>query len=368
MVPQSQGQTFPEETPVIQKSEPLPLPQIFSHAFICHNVLFLPSLARGTENLILHHPPHSIPQTRSNVPLLHTPASLTSPHLLHTLLIPFQALQAFTRLFDSHRHTEAQRVCNVAKNRFPHILPAEHIRPSLHSVRNLDGSGGYINAVYTERHGVKDGFILTQHPLPETRADFWALLHDHQCVNVVNMSPPSKQVQNHTPFWPEEGFATYGPFVVELRSLTISAHITEVHLALCKLGQGTEREVNILQLDAWPMGAPVPPSPQPIIHMMQLVQEKQQSKKMSPIVITCWDGASRSGLYCTASNICHSIQVHQLVDVLQAAKTTRRSRPQALSTLDQYGFCYHLAQAYLHVDRTGAGDGSNIKTGQMEQP
>ncbi|XP_051875694.1 receptor-type tyrosine-protein phosphatase alpha-like isoform X2 [Pristis pectinata] len=275
----------------------------------------------------------------------------------------FETLQTYSQLFKSHRHTEALRLCNIAKNRCSQILPAEHVRPSLLSVKNLDGSAGYINAVFTERHGLRDRFILTQLPLMQTLADFWALVYDQNCTCVVNLSRLTDLDQTYVAFWPEEGVASYGPFLVEMQSYTILTDITERHLVLRKHGQKLEREVKVLQLDSWPMGEPVPQSPQPIISIDQRVQMWQKQGEQSPVLVTCWDGASRCGLYCTASNVCQHIRQYQLVDIFHAVKTTRSSRPQAIGTLDQYSFCYWLAQVYLETD----GHISNAGTGCAQE-
>ncbi|XP_062905729.1 receptor-type tyrosine-protein phosphatase alpha-like isoform X2 [Mobula hypostoma] len=266
----------------------------------------------------------------------------------------FETLQTYSQLFSSHRHTEALQMCNITKNRCSKILPAEHVRPSLLSVKNPNGSAGYINAVFAERHGLRDRFILTQLPLSHTLADFWALVYDQNSTSIVNLNCLKGLDESYVLFWPEEGTANYGPFQVEMQSVTVCTDVTERLLILRKLGQKSAHEVKVLQLNSWPMGESVPRSPQPIINIDQRVQTWQKQGQLSPVVVTCWDGASRCGLYCTVSNICQQIRQFQLVDVFHCAKTTRSSRPQAVISLDQYSFCYQVAQAYLEKDRHAA--------------
>ncbi|XP_072903934.1 receptor-type tyrosine-protein phosphatase kappa-like [Hemitrygon akajei] len=188
----------------------------------------------------------------------------------------FETLQTYSQLFNSHRHTEAVQLYNITKNRSSQILPAEHVRPSLLSVKNPNGSAGYINAVLTERHGLRDRFILTQLPLSHTLADFWALVYDQYCTSIVNMNCLKELDKTYVLFWPEEGTANYGPFQVELQSVTVCTDVTERLLILRKLGQKSEREVKVLQLNSWPMGEPVPQFPQPIINIDQQVQTWQK--------------------------------------------------------------------------------------------
>ncbi|XP_041041319.1 receptor-type tyrosine-protein phosphatase kappa-like [Carcharodon carcharias] len=126
----------------------------------------------------------------------------------------FATLETFCQLFQFHHHREALKICNQIKNRFPNILPAEHVRPSLMSVKNIDGTCGYVNAVYADSYLRKDGFIITQLPLALTFVDFWALVYDLSCVSVVTMSrlqdlDQATQTSNENcPVW-RDGFAEF---------------------------------------------------------------------------------------------------------------------------------------------------------------
>ncbi|XP_020391476.2 receptor-type tyrosine-protein phosphatase mu-like, partial [Rhincodon typus] len=116
-------------------------------------------------------------------------------------------------------------------------------------------------------------------------------------------------------------------------------------------------EIKVLQLDNWPMGEPVPQSPNSIIRIMQELDSWQQQNGNKPILVTCWDGANRCGLFCAASFVCQQIVQEALVDVFQAVKTIRSSRPQVIDNMDQYTFCYQLAMAYCDT-----GLPRNVKT------
>uniref|UniRef100_UPI00398E632E receptor-type tyrosine-protein phosphatase alpha-like n=1 Tax=Pristiophorus japonicus TaxID=55135 RepID=UPI00398E632E len=199
----------------------------------------------------------------------------------------FQTLQTFSQLFQFHHHREGLKLCNMIKNRFPEILPAEHVRPSLMSVRNVDGTCGYINAVFADSYARKDGFIMTQLPLTQTLADFWALVYDHHCVSVVTLSRPQDLDQTYAAFWPPNGSSSYGPFQVTLVSQNPAAGFTERHLALRKLNQSAQREIRVLQLDSWPMEDPVPQFPHDIISILQEVTAWQEKKGDRPVLVAC---------------------------------------------------------------------------------
>ncbi|XP_072371681.1 receptor-type tyrosine-protein phosphatase kappa-like [Scyliorhinus torazame] len=258
----------------------------------------------------------------------------------------FEILQTFSHLFQFHHHREALKSSHQMKNRFSDILPAEHVRPSLLSVRNLDGSCGYINAVFTDSYLRKDGFIMTQLPLSVTLVDFWALVHDLGCVTVVTMNRLQDLDQTYTAFWPQDSSSHYGPFQVKLNSEKAAEGFTTRHLTLQKHKQKVEREIKMLQLDSWKMGDPIPQSPNSIIDIMEQLEPWQSDRGNKPILVTCWDGANRCGVFCASSFTCQQMQQEGLVDVFQAVKTIRSSRPQVISTTDQYAFCYRVALAY----------------------
>ncbi|XP_072448404.1 receptor-type tyrosine-protein phosphatase mu-like, partial [Chiloscyllium punctatum] len=258
----------------------------------------------------------------------------------------YETLQTFSQLFEFHRHREGLKTCNQIKNRFPNILPAEHVRPSLMSVRNVDGSCGYINAVFADSYLKKDGFIMTQLPLDLTMVDFWALVYDLSCVSIVTMSQLADLDNTYVAFWPQDGSSDYGPFQVTLVSEKLQAEFTERRLTLSKHKQNVKYEIKVLQLDNWPMGDPVPQSPNSIIRIIQELDSWQQQNGNKPILVTCCDGASRCGLFCASSFICQQMLHETVVDVFQAVKTIRSSRPQVINNTDQYTFCYQLAMAY----------------------
>ncbi|XP_067883310.1 receptor-type tyrosine-protein phosphatase alpha-like [Heterodontus francisci] len=163
------------------------------------------------------------------------------------------------------------------------------------------------------------------------------------------MSPLQDLDQTYIAFWPQDGSSSYGPFQVKLISEKLEAGFTERRLTLRKHNQSTEREIKMLQLDSWPMRDPVPQSPHSIITVLHEVERWQHQRGNKTILVTCWDGASRCGLFCAASIILQQIRLEGLVDVFQAVKTIRSSRPQAIGTSDQYSFCYQVAQAYLNT-------------------
>ncbi|KFV53675.1 Tyrosine-protein phosphatase Lar, partial [Gavia stellata] len=82
------------------------------------------------------------------------------------------------------------------------------------------------------------------------------------------------------------------------------------------------------------------------------VETHHRQSQDGHILVTCWDGASRSGIFSAASFLCEQIQSEGLVDVSQAVRMLKRRRRQLIKDVEQYGFCYELALSYLNSFET----------------
>ncbi|NXX52023.1 PTPRA phosphatase, partial [Tricholaema leucomelas] len=60
------------------------------------------------------------------------------------------------------------------------------------------------------------------------------------------------------------------------------------------------------------------------------VETHHRQSRDGHILVTCWDGASRSGIFCAASFLCEQIQSEGLVDVSQAVRMVKRRRRQMI--------------------------------------
>ncbi|XP_065454673.1 receptor-type tyrosine-protein phosphatase kappa-like isoform X2 [Chrysemys picta bellii] len=261
----------------------------------------------------------------------------------------FKALQKFSELSTLSPCKEAQQPSNQPKNRKPAILPADCSRPILMSSLKADGSPGYINAVFVSTYVEEDNIIVTQLPLRETLVDFWALLWDYTCTALVMLNRLEELDQTYLAFWPAHGEASYGRFHVKLISEEPGVGFTIRTLAVTNRQQPKKAalEIRLWQVDDWPMQQQLPPRPATIISLLGEVERSQRTSQDSHVLVTCWDGASRCGLFCAASFVCEQIRSEALLDVSQAVRMLKRRRRQMIKDVAQYTFCYELALSYL---------------------
>ncbi|XP_038026420.1 receptor-type tyrosine-protein phosphatase kappa isoform X2 [Anas platyrhynchos] len=266
----------------------------------------------------------------------------------------FKAVQNFSELFQLLPCREAEKPSNQPKNRKPGILPADSCRPILMSSLNADGSPGYINAVFANTYTKEDRLIITQLPFSSTLVDFWALVWDYTCTAVVVLNQLQELDKTYVEVWPTQGEAIYGRFHVQLLSEEPGAGFTVWTLALTNRQQPKKAavEVRFWQLEDWPMKQHLPPHPATIISLLGKVETHQRQCQDGHILVTCWDGASRSGIFCAASFLCEQIQSEGLVDVSQAVRMLKRQRRQLIKDVEQYRLCYELALSYLNSFET----------------
>ncbi|XP_009874004.1 PREDICTED: receptor-type tyrosine-protein phosphatase mu-like, partial [Apaloderma vittatum] len=266
----------------------------------------------------------------------------------------FKALQKFSELFQLLPCREAEKPSNQPKNRKPGILPADSCRPILMSSLNADGSPGYINAVFANTYTKEDRLIVTQLPFATTVVDFWSLVWDYTCTSVVVLNQLQELDKTYVEFWPTQGEAAYGRFHVHLISEEPGAGFTAWTLALTNRQQPKKSalEVKFWQLKDWPMQERLPPNHATIISLLGKVETHHRQSQDGHILVTCWDGASRSGIFCAASFLCEQIQSEGLVDVSQAVRMIKKRRRQMIKDVEQYGLCYELALSYLNSFET----------------
>ncbi|CAB4012926.1 receptor-type tyrosine- phosphatase epsilon-like, partial, partial [Paramuricea clavata] len=104
--------------------------------------------------------------------------------------------------------------------------------------------------------------------------------------------------------------------------------------------------VNIFHYTKWP-DHQIPPDADAIITLTSLVENSIKNYGLGPIIVVCSDGAGRTGTYIAISNLLERMKIEQAMDVFQAIKMIRGTRPQFVENAEQYKFCYTAIMAYL---------------------
>ncbi|ELU04626.1 hypothetical protein CAPTEDRAFT_173573 [Capitella teleta] len=252
---------------------------------------------------------------------------------------------------------EASSAENAPKNRFPDIVPDNKLaRPYIMPFGS--GSSDYINAVFTDGYKQRDGFIITQTPLPSTVVDLWSLIHSHDCKTIVMLHPHNPADKTEGLYFPNEvASKSFAPFTVDTIAVD-SSHpditVRDISLSLNKRGNSETKQIRQFHFHGWKASDDLPTSKSVIISLLQLIEKWQQRSGNGVIVVHCMDGLTRSGLFCAISYMVERLKVEQEVDVFQSVKHTRMNRPKLIPNLTQYQFVYDMAVEYMDCFETYA--------------
>uniref|UniRef100_A0A8C2UCQ4 protein-tyrosine-phosphatase n=1 Tax=Coturnix japonica TaxID=93934 RepID=A0A8C2UCQ4_COTJA len=223
---------------------------------------------------------------------------------------------------------------NHDKNRCMDVLPLDRCLPFLISV---DGeSSNYINAALMDSHKQPAAFIVTQHPLPNTVADFWRLVFDYHCSSVVMLNEMDA-AQLCMQYWPEKTSCCYGPIQVEFVSADIDEDIINRIFRICNMARPQDgyRIVQHLQYIGWPAYRDTPPSKRSLLKVVRRLEkwQEQYDGRDGRTVVHCLNGGGRSGTFCAICSVCEMIQQQNIIDVFHIVKTLRNNKSNMVESL-----------------------------------
>ncbi|XP_070182543.1 receptor-type tyrosine-protein phosphatase mu-like [Littorina saxatilis] len=261
----------------------------------------------------------------------------------------FETLMHMRALTSEPRHDIPLQEENVTKNRNPDALPLDtHIA---FLTEHVEGRNQYINAVLMPTFLDPKGSILTQLPLPSTLVDFWRLVYGNDVTTIVSLSSRNEE-QEVTPYcqyWSkeEDGPIQTGPYTIYLQSKTsVMQSLTSYMLTVEKKGLADVRPVQLLHYDGWSGEVGCEAG-----HMLQLLNSLNASaadsadlQRNQKIVIQCSDGVSKSGLFSALHDVMDCMTYDREIDVYMTARHVHSVAPHAVLSLEQYRYCYEIAQ------------------------
>uniref|UniRef100_A0A8C2KCP5 protein-tyrosine-phosphatase n=1 Tax=Cyprinus carpio TaxID=7962 RepID=A0A8C2KCP5_CYPCA len=229
---------------------------------------------------------------------------------------------------------------NHDKNRSMDVLAVDRCLPFLISV---DGeSSNYINAALMDSHKQPAAFIVTQHPLPNTVADFWRLVFDYNCSTIVMLNEMDALCMQ---YWPEKGSCCYGPIQAEFISADIDEDIINRIFRICNMARPQDgyRLVQHFQFIGWPAYRDTPLSKRSILQLVRRLAKWQEQYDGGDgrTVVHCLTGGGRSGTFCAICSICEMIQQQNIVDVFHTVKTLRNNKANMVETMVSYTHICH---------------------------
>ncbi|XP_021348740.1 receptor-type tyrosine-protein phosphatase kappa-like isoform X2 [Mizuhopecten yessoensis] len=254
----------------------------------------------------------------------------------------FEVLQKCNPKFTASYFMAALKKENKDKNRDLDILAADMFRPFLQS--QLPNRTDYINAVMIQSYTSKSGYLMTQFPLEDTVDDFWAMVCDYSCTNIIIIGQPSTEhwLQDDTNAAKRRAFS-----VKKLQEVSTNSDVTVNDYQLLGLRSSSATTVRIFTMTKWSSNSSSPSSDSSLLQLLEQLDRRRRSDNTIPVVVTCRDGCTQSGLFCCISNIRDQMKMDEEVDIFQTANQLKKRRPEVIGNVKQYQYCYDILGQYV---------------------
>lgn len=239
----------------------------------------------------------------------------------------------------------ALKPCNKGKNRSLNLIPLEshrvHITPRS---PGIDGSD-YINGTFFLGFNQLKEFIVTQHPVNDTIADFWQMVWDHNAITIVVLSSVTDE-KDFPKFWPEkEEESDHGSFKVKLMEETTmyqetGGYITTRDFIMQSTQDDYELTCRVVHCPSWPESCGPLSS---VFDLIRLVQDWHLDQN-GPVIVVDKYGGTEAATFCALTTLFKQLNFEDCVDVYMYAKLYHLRRPGIWRS--QVRFIFYLSLSF----------------------
>ncbi|CAG9818755.1 unnamed protein product [Phaedon cochleariae] len=256
-----------------------------------------------------------------------------------------------TQWQDSIMETIMKRGTNISihaeKNRSQEIVP-ERYRVFLASYPANDPKSSYINAVLVDGFRNPGRYIVTQQPMPNTLGDFWRLVIERGCSVIINLNSVNPRDKSLCKFWPTEGDdMTPVDFLIIRHVTTKEFECYKIVTVLVEVDDSMEEfSVDIISMKGWKPGQLLPINMEEFLVFRDAADAISRNSKN--VIVTCYDGATASGLYLAMSFLIERMKLEQECDVCLAVRSIRHSRKHFVTTEEQYEYLFRASLTFIN--------------------
>lgn len=250
----------------------------------------------------------------------------------------------------THPNEVSKADYNKQKNRYSNILPYDHARVVLKEQDGVPGSD-YINASYIEDINDERTFIASQGPKESTVPDFWKMIWELECLNIVMLTDLVERGREKCfKYWPdvEEDPQQTG----DLTICNVSEETSELQVIrdfeITNRHDETKRKIRQFHFTAWPDYG-VPKHEDQLLDFISFIRT-QNEVVGKPIVAHCSAGVGRTGTFIGAWNLIDLIRREPsspYLDIKKEVLAMRECRPLMVQSQDQYLYLCKCIAAYL---------------------
>ncbi|XP_076077504.1 uncharacterized protein LOC143047985 isoform X3 [Mytilus galloprovincialis] len=261
----------------------------------------------------------------------------------------YQKLQNLKPVIDANKFQAGKLKENVPKNAVQNLLPHDDYRPYLMSYGR--SSNDYINAVKIQSFREGRNIFVTQYPLQNTIGDLWSLVYDNDCRTIVILDELSEDV---IPSSTSHRFSNDNFIISRISSNALQDKVT---ISLRHKNKKEERPITVFVYNDWEDTNMIPNSTKTMIDFTEEISRTTREDNESKIII-CRDGCTRCGIYVTLDLVLEKMEIDEEIDILQVARRIQTRRPQFLSNIEQFEFCYCALKELLSSQSVYANSGN----------
>ncbi|CAH1155542.1 unnamed protein product [Phaedon cochleariae] len=256
-----------------------------------------------------------------------------------------------TKWQDSIMETIMKRGTNISihaeKNRSQEIVP-ERYRVFLAPYPANDPKSSYINAVLVDGFRNPGRYIVTQQPMPNTLGDFWRLVIERGCSVIINLNSVNPRDKSLCKFWPTEGDdMTPVDFLIIRHVTTKEFECYKIVTVLVEVDDSMEEfSVDIISMKGWKPGQLLPINMEEFLVFRDAADAISRNSKN--VIVTCYDGATASGLYLAMSFLIERMKLEQECDVCLAVRSIRHSRKHFVTKEEQYEYLFRASLTFIN--------------------
>ncbi|WAR17622.1 PTPRA-like protein [Mya arenaria] len=208
---------------------------------------------------------------------------------------------------------------------------------------------GKLQTYITEVFVMKKRYLVAQTPLPETVIDFLTLAVQERCSCIVSFEADMEKQKNIGIYYPaaNQEVLKKGTLQVSCSREENKTFYAERTLTIQHKGTSTYRTIPHLQFTDWDEMENKPRSTTNFLSFLNVIDDVMKQQDDGPILVHCFDGAGKSGLFCVVSLLLHKMAVEHEVSVLNAVRKVKTTRRLAIPNQEQFVFCHGCVSEYL---------------------
>ncbi|RWS22926.1 receptor-type tyrosine-protein phosphatase kappa-like protein [Leptotrombidium deliense] len=239
----------------------------------------------------------------------------------------------------------ARRAENMqSKHRFHFSQAYDYNRVVLNTMFSDEHKSDYIAASRIDSFKIRGRFIVTQAPLPETFNDFWQMVYENNCTQIVTFNALIERgyVAGHK-YWPENGSQKFSAVTVNNYARDEKADFTINYYKVSGI-KGT-MQVEHYFYAKWPDASGT--DCQSLFNLLHAVKHSNAHQSINPTLIHCSAGVGRSCTFILIYNLIEMQQECGKIDVYKCFFKLRLQRAYCLGSVGLYKFVYSCLNSYF---------------------